>query len=247
MLDVDIEKIIPITEVRDSLNKIIDAVAGSEDLYVVTKNGKPAAIIVGVHHLEKLTGIDHKMIIPEDTDISREETTAEPESKVEAAEAITPVSADTASSTNSDTSKDDAIEPISNPIPEESTNSSDTAETLKVPTVHSVDDGIVATPPVNSTPTVDDGLDDLFAPEAPTPNTTSVPPSPVPTPTTPSTGMSSSPAPAPATSPVFGSVPPAETPVSNQPLSSSSNGALNSPISSTPPTQPPIPPTTNQV
>ncbi len=63
MLDVDIEKILPVTEVRDSLNSIIDKVEGGDDLYVVTKNGKPSAIIVGVHHLEKLTGIDHKELM----------------------------------------------------------------------------------------------------------------------------------------------------------------------------------------
>lgn len=65
MLDVNIEKILPVTEVRDSLNKIIDDVESSDELYVVTKNGKPTAILVGVHHLEKLTGIDHKEIMPD--------------------------------------------------------------------------------------------------------------------------------------------------------------------------------------
>ncbi|MFA7252957.1 MAG: type II toxin-antitoxin system Phd/YefM family antitoxin [Patescibacteria group bacterium] len=63
MLDVDVEKILPVTEARDSLNKIIDEVEDSEQLYVITKNGKPAAIIVGVHHLEKLTGIPHTDLI----------------------------------------------------------------------------------------------------------------------------------------------------------------------------------------
>ena len=58
MLEVDIEKIIPITEARDSFNQIIEGVEASDDMYVVTKNGKPSAIIVGVHHLEKLTGAE---------------------------------------------------------------------------------------------------------------------------------------------------------------------------------------------
>ncbi|HLC43592.1 MAG TPA: type II toxin-antitoxin system prevent-host-death family antitoxin [Patescibacteria group bacterium] len=73
MLDVNIEKILPVTEVRDSLNKIIDEVESTDELYVVTKNGKPSAIIVGVHHLEKLTGIDHKELIPA-TDLGGEKT-----------------------------------------------------------------------------------------------------------------------------------------------------------------------------
>ena len=55
-MQVDIEKIIPVTEARDSFNKIVDEVEGSDELYVLTKNGKPAAVIVGVNHLEKLTG-----------------------------------------------------------------------------------------------------------------------------------------------------------------------------------------------
>lgn len=66
MLDVNIEKILPVTEVRDSLNKIVDEVESSDELYVVTKNGKPSAILVGVHHLEKLTGINHKELMPDD-------------------------------------------------------------------------------------------------------------------------------------------------------------------------------------
>jgi len=66
MLDVNIEKILPVTEVRDSLNKIIDEVEATDELYVITKNGKPAAIIVGVHHLEKLTGISHKELMPDE-------------------------------------------------------------------------------------------------------------------------------------------------------------------------------------
>ncbi|MEI7792475.1 MAG: type II toxin-antitoxin system Phd/YefM family antitoxin [Candidatus Berkelbacteria bacterium] len=57
MLEVDIEKIIPVTDARDSLNQIIETVEGTDALYVITKNGKPSAIIVGVHHLEKLTGM----------------------------------------------------------------------------------------------------------------------------------------------------------------------------------------------
>lgn len=56
MLEVDIDKILPVTEARDNFNKIIDEVEGTEHMYVLTKNGKPSAVIVGVNHLEKLTG-----------------------------------------------------------------------------------------------------------------------------------------------------------------------------------------------
>ncbi|MCX6812431.1 MAG: type II toxin-antitoxin system prevent-host-death family antitoxin [Candidatus Berkelbacteria bacterium] len=56
MLDVDIDKILPLTEARDNFNKIVDDVEGTDEVYVLTKNGKPAAVVVGVNHLEKLTG-----------------------------------------------------------------------------------------------------------------------------------------------------------------------------------------------
>jgi prevent-host-death family protein len=56
MLEVKIEKILPVTDVRDSLNKIVEEVSAGDELYVLTVNGKPSAVIVGVHHLEKLTG-----------------------------------------------------------------------------------------------------------------------------------------------------------------------------------------------
>ena len=56
MLDVDIDKILPLTEARDNFNKIVDDVEGTDQMYVLTKNGKPAAVVVGVNHLEKLTG-----------------------------------------------------------------------------------------------------------------------------------------------------------------------------------------------
>ena len=63
MLEVKIEKILPITEIRDSLNKIVDEVEGTDELYVLTKNGKPAAVIAGVQHLEKLTGTSHEALL----------------------------------------------------------------------------------------------------------------------------------------------------------------------------------------
>ncbi|MDO9593079.1 MAG: type II toxin-antitoxin system Phd/YefM family antitoxin [Erysipelotrichaceae bacterium] len=56
MLEVDIDKILPVTEARDNFNKIIDEVGGTDHMYVLTKNGKPSAVVVGVNHLEKLTG-----------------------------------------------------------------------------------------------------------------------------------------------------------------------------------------------
>ena len=68
MLEVQIENIIPVTEARDKFNQIVDAVEGTEELYVLTKNGKPAAIVVGIHHLEKLTGESHTAVFGSDKD-----------------------------------------------------------------------------------------------------------------------------------------------------------------------------------
>ena len=61
MLQVNIEKIIPVTEARDMFNRIVDEVEGTDELYVLTKNGKPSAVVVGVNHLEKLTGGEHSL------------------------------------------------------------------------------------------------------------------------------------------------------------------------------------------
>lgn len=62
MLEVKIENIIPVTEARDKLNQLIENVEGSDEMIVMTKNGKPTAILVGVHHMEKLTGENHEEV-----------------------------------------------------------------------------------------------------------------------------------------------------------------------------------------
>lgn len=256
MLDVDIEKILPITEVRDSLNKIIDAVIDSEDLYVVTKNGKPSAIIVGVHHLEKLTGIDHKMIIPEDTDVS--EASEKAETIVNTPNDLATSDTPTLSSTSTDASTSDATT-----IPTQSGNTEDksedsTPETPIASTTKSLQDD-TSTPYAPATTMVDDGLDDLFAPEVPTAQPTDLlTPSPAATvtpmantdtalettmPPVPTADMSPVPS-VPTTMPAEVTSP-APTTTDSQP--SQASNTTNPLINPTPPAQPPIPPTTNQV
>ncbi len=91
MLSVDIEKIIPVTEARDMFNKIVDEVEGTEEMYVLTKNGKPAAVIVGVNHLEKLTGSEGAEVMAKIADMNQ------PEAAAPAADAFaTPAPADAA-------------------------------------------------------------------------------------------------------------------------------------------------------
>lgn len=63
MLEVKVENIIPVTEARDSFNQLVDKVEGTDEMYVLTKNGKPSSILVGVHHLEKLTGTSHEELM----------------------------------------------------------------------------------------------------------------------------------------------------------------------------------------
>jgi len=75
MLKVDIDKIIPLTDARNDLNRIADEVNGSDSLYVLTKNGTPIAVVVGVNHLEKLTGLGGKDDLKEDVDSKGESTT----------------------------------------------------------------------------------------------------------------------------------------------------------------------------
>lgn len=71
MLQVDIEKIVPVTEARDMFNKIVDEVEGSDEMYVMTKNGKPSAVIVGVNHLEKLTGEQSAEVMAKIADLNQ--------------------------------------------------------------------------------------------------------------------------------------------------------------------------------
>lgn len=87
MLEVNIDKIIPVTDARDSLNKIVDEVTAGDSLYVLTVNGKPSAVVVGVHHLEKLTGMKGENIMD---DI----TTPTPDTSADAGQAATVPAAD---------------------------------------------------------------------------------------------------------------------------------------------------------
>ena len=59
MLEVQIENIIPVSEAHDRFDQIIASVSTSDDLYVLTQDGKPSAVIVGAKHLETLTGDKH--------------------------------------------------------------------------------------------------------------------------------------------------------------------------------------------
>jgi prevent-host-death family protein len=79
MLEVDIDKILPINEVKDNFDDIITEVSATDGMYVVTKNGSPAAVIVGMHHQSKLTGQPDSELMPDEE--APEEVTTEDETE----------------------------------------------------------------------------------------------------------------------------------------------------------------------
>ena len=66
MLDVKIENILPITQVKNDLEKLVERVNNSDELIVVAADGGPKAILIGIHNLETLTGMSHEELMPEE-------------------------------------------------------------------------------------------------------------------------------------------------------------------------------------
>lgn len=54
MLQVPVDKIIPLTEMRDKFSKIVADLETGTPLYILTKNGKPSVAILSVGELQKL-------------------------------------------------------------------------------------------------------------------------------------------------------------------------------------------------
>lgn len=153
MLEVKIENIIPVTEARDKFNQLVDGVENTDDMYVLTKNGKPCAIIVGVHHLEKLTGVSHEELMGETKEEEKTDTAVD-----------TPVDASTTPASSSLT--DDDLAPAQTATPDLAPASSApiASETPLAP-----DSSTAATPA--ATPSSDTGFvyDNLTQAQANTP------------------------------------------------------------------------------
>ena len=49
-------RILPISKIKDKLNEYVDAVALTEDQITITKNGAPAAVLVGADKWESRVG-----------------------------------------------------------------------------------------------------------------------------------------------------------------------------------------------
>lgn len=56
MLQVPIDKIVPLTAARDTLSKIIADVEAGTPMYIFTKNGKPSVAVVSIDYLQKQVG-----------------------------------------------------------------------------------------------------------------------------------------------------------------------------------------------
>lgn len=53
MINVPIDKIVPLTTARDTLSKIVAEVETNTPMYVLTKGGKPSVAVVNIDYLEK--------------------------------------------------------------------------------------------------------------------------------------------------------------------------------------------------
>lgn len=176
MLEVDIEKIVPVTDARDALNKIVDEVSGSDALYVLTVNGKPSAVVVGVNHLEKLTGksggsfiaapTDSPVDVPLENATQTEPIAEQPSISFNPMDDLTPTNTPTEDTTFSDPTlppvTPTAVPVESAPVPsnpvETTSNTSSTPETSDQFVTPSTDDLNTNT----ATPTQDQANDDLF-------------------------------------------------------------------------------------
>lgn len=61
MLSVQIDKIIPLDEAKEDFEKIVEAISqedGGNNLYILTRDGKPAIAIVNIKYLSDITGDD---------------------------------------------------------------------------------------------------------------------------------------------------------------------------------------------
>lgn len=84
MIEVPIDKIIPIEEALGDIEKIINSAGEKDNLYVLTKNGKPYAAIVNIDYLEHLPEIEHAGETKPIHEIGKEEKKEEkPEEKSE--------------------------------------------------------------------------------------------------------------------------------------------------------------------
>lgn len=199
MLSVDIEKIIPVTSARDMFNKIVDEVEGSDELYVLTKNGKPAAVVVGVNHLEKLTGETSGEIMTKVDQATEEpKDDAEEPAKPFDTSAVTPP-ADKPAITPATTPSTDFSATPATPSSAMPTSDFNTVPAMPEPASAAIPDPMA---PVTDA----DGKEDTSTPAAPASTPTS---DPFASPATPNTGTSGNSSPTPSAAGDTNATPPA--------------------------------------
>jgi prevent-host-death family protein len=75
VLKVPIDKIMPVTEIRANISKVVNDVENG-DIYVLTRGGKPTAVIAPVDYIKKCdeldkTSIPTKKKVAEDIDVQK--------------------------------------------------------------------------------------------------------------------------------------------------------------------------------
>lgn len=152
MLEVQIENIIPVSEAHDKFDQLIDSVTNSDDLYVLTKDGKPSAVVVGAHHLETLTGDKHTELMGAATGTtSGIETSPTPQTNPG-----TTSPTDNAGPTSADSSSFSYDNIVKEKAEDSSTPTQTTPTPVETPT------GAIVTP-ADNTANMSDGINDTIA------------------------------------------------------------------------------------
>lgn len=56
MIHADLDKILPEDDALEKISSIIEEVEANQELFIITKSGRPAAAIINIDYLEELTG-----------------------------------------------------------------------------------------------------------------------------------------------------------------------------------------------
>lgn len=74
MIEVPIDKIVPLDEALGDINKLIESARNEKTLYVLTKDGKPYAAIIDIDYLEHLPELEGAGETKPIHEIGKEET-----------------------------------------------------------------------------------------------------------------------------------------------------------------------------
>lgn len=138
MINVPIDKIVPLTTARDTLSKIVAEVETNTPMYVLTKGGKPSVAVVNIDYLEKaLNG--HLVTETADNSPTNQDVSPEP-------------TTETLSTTLGQPSIEKVVEPTATP----STESLPEPPSVVEPSQPSTETSAPSMPLVSDAPTVND-------------------------------------------------------------------------------------------